>query len=207
MTALTDAIVTAYEMTDADIAALEFAIFEQLRMAWIEQIRNLATQHGAPNAIPMLQGAELARIQQKAHDDAVSIAATYNRELRSQVEAIYRRNPTADRSVYVEVLNSWGRERGERKTLTIAIGVILWAAQYGLTVFITRNNLESQLFKAVHGTPVCVICIRIVAAGVVSYQFTQDNELPAHPNCYGEYVVVNATDLGSLGLPVWAGAA
>jgi hypothetical protein len=205
MTALTDAIVNAYAMTDADIAALESAIFEQLRMSWLAQMRTLATQHGAPNATPQLQGAELERLQRKAREDAESIATTYNRELRSQVEAIARRNPSADRSVYIETLNSWGRERGERKTITIAMATILWAAQYGLTMFITRNNLETQLFKAIGATPICPDCMRIIAAGVVSYQYTQDSPLPFHPNCAHEYVTVNAQDLGSLGIAAWVG--
>jgi hypothetical protein len=205
MTPLTDAIVTAYEMTDADIAALEAAIFEQMRLSWLAQMRTLATQHGAPNVTPQLQGAELARIQAKAHDDAVSIANTYNRELRSQVEAIQRRNPTADRSEYISTLSSWGRERGERKSITIAIATILWAAALGLELFITRNNLQYQLFKAIGGTPVCEICMRIIAAGVVSYQFTLDNPLPAHVSCAHEYAVVNAADLGSLGIAAWVG--
>lgn len=205
MTALIETIVDLYGMTDADITALEAAIFEQLRMAWLAQMRTLANQHGAPNAIPQLQGAELARLQSKARDDAVSIANTYNRELRSQVNAIYTRNPNATREEYISVLSSWGRERGERKTITISMGVILWAAHYGFSVFITKNNLTQQLFKAVHGTPVCPICMRIVAAGVVGFQFTQDNELPAHNNCLGEYAVVNAQDLGSLGIAAWTG--
>jgi hypothetical protein len=205
MTALTEAIITLYEMTSADIAQLETALFEQLRASWLSQMGNLALQHGAPNAIPMLRGAEYERLQQKAHEDAVSIANTYNRELRSQVEAIQRRNPNATREDYISVLASWGRERGERKSITIAIATILWAAALGLELFISRNNLENQLFKAIGGTPVCEICMRIIAAGVVSYQFTLDNPLPAHVSCAHEYVVVNASDLGSLGIGAWVG--
>lgn len=205
MTAVTEAIISLYAMTDADIRQLEASLFEQLRASWLAQLGTLATQHGAPNAIPMLRGAEYERLQAKAHEDAVSIANTYNRELRSQVEAIARRNPNATREDYIATLASWGRERGERKSITIAIATMLWAAALGLELFITRNNLANQLFKAIGATPVCEICIRIVAAGVVSYQFTQDNPLPSHVNCAHEYVPVNATDLGSLGIAAWVG--
>jgi hypothetical protein len=205
MTALTEAIISLYSMTEADILALEAALFEQLRASWLAQMGTLATQHGTPNAIPMLRGAEYERLQAKAHEDAVSIAATYNRELRSQVNAIATRNPNATREDYISVLSSWGRERGERKSITIAIATILWAAALGLELFITRNNLANQLFKAIGGTPVCNLCMRIIAAGVVSYQFTLDNPLPAHLNCAHEYVVVNAQDLGSLGIGAWVG--
>jgi hypothetical protein len=205
MSALTETIISLYQMTESDILQLQAALFEQMQAAWLTQMATLARQHGAPDAIPQLQGAELARIQQQAHDDAVSIATTYNRELRSQVEAIQRRNPTADRSEYMSVLSSWGRERGERKSITIAIGVILWAAQYGHELFMTRNNLQYQLFKAIGATPVCPDCIRVVAMGVVSYQFTVDNPLPFHPNCSHEYVPINPSDLGSLGIAAWVG--
>jgi hypothetical protein len=205
MTAATEAIINLYEMTDSDIAQLQAALFEQLRASWLAQMATLARQHGQPNAIPILQGAEYERLQAKAHEDAQSIANTYNRELRSQVNAIAARNPNADRSEYISVLSSWGLQRSERKSITIAIATILWAAQYGLELFITRNNLEYQLFKVVGGTPVCEICMRIIAAGVVSYQFTLDNPLPAHVSCAHEYAVVNAADLGSLGIAAWVG--
>jgi hypothetical protein len=205
MTPLIDAIVNLYEMTEADILQLQAALFEQLRASWLAQMATLARQHGAPNAIPMLQGAEYERLQAKALEDAQSIVATYNRELRSQVNAIAARNPNATREEYISVLASWGRERGERKSITIAIGVILWAAQYGHELFMTRNNLQHQLFKAIGATPVCPECVRVVAMGVVSYQFTTDNPLPFHPNCSHEYVPVNATDLGSLGIAAWTG--
>jgi hypothetical protein len=205
MTPLTEAIINLYEMTGADIAQLEAALFEQLRASWLAQMATLARQHNVANATPQLQGVELMRLQQKAHDDAVKIAQTYNDDLRRQVEAIARRNPNATREDYISVLASWGRERGERKSITIAIATILWAAALGLELFITRNNLANQLFKAVGATPVCPECMRVVAMGVVSYQFTVDNPLPLHPNCAHEYVVVNAQDLGSLGIGAWVG--
>lgn len=205
MTPLTETIISLYEMTDADIAALEAALFEQLRLSWLETMRRLAIQHGAVNATPQLQGAELERLQAKAYEDAVSIATTYNRELRSQVNAIAARNPSADRSEYIRVLASWGRERVERKTITIALGVIMWAAYYGMEVFVTRNNLQNQLYRAVGGSPICPDCMRIIGKGIVSYAYVQENPLPYHPNCAHEWVVVNPTDLTSLGLATWAG--
>ena len=205
MTAATEAIINLYEMTDSDILQLQAALFEQMQAAWLAQMATLARQHGALNATPQLQGAEYERLQAKALEDAQSIANTYNRELRSQVNAIAARNPNADRSEYISTLSSWGRERGERKSITIAIATILWAAALGLELFITRNNLANQLFKAIGGTPVCNLCMRIIAAGVVSYQFTVDNPLPAHLGCGHEYVVVNAQDLGSLGIGAWVG--
>jgi hypothetical protein len=205
MTAATEAIISLYSMTEADILQLQAALFEQLRASWLAQMATLARQHGSPNATPQLQGAEYERLQAKALEDAQSIAATYNRELRSQVNAIAARNPSADRSEYISTLSSWGRERGERKSITIAIGVILWAAQYGHELFMTRNNLQYQLFKAIGATPVCPECIRVVAMGVVSYQFTVDNPLPFHPNCSHEYVPINPSDLGSLGIAAWVG--
>jgi hypothetical protein len=205
MSALTEAIISLYAMTDADIAALEASLFEQLRASWLAQMATLARQHNVTNATPQLQGVELMRLQQKAHDDAVSIAATYNNDLRRQVEAIARRNPNATREEYMSILTGWGRERSAHKSITIAIATILWAAALGLELFVTRNNLTSQLFKAIGGTPVCEICIRIIAAGVVSWQFTQDNPLPAHLHCGHEYVPVEARDLGSLGIAAWVG--
>jgi hypothetical protein len=205
MTAATEAIISLYSMTDGDILQLQAALFEQLRASWLAQMATLSRQHGAPNATPQLQGAEYERLQAKALEDARKIAQTYNDDLRRQVNAIYTRNPSAGREEYISILASWGRERGEHKTITIAIATILWAAALGLELFITRNNLQYQLFKAIGGTPVCEKCMRIIAAGVVSYQYTQDNPLPAHVNCAHEYVPVNAQDLGSLGIAAWVG--
>jgi hypothetical protein len=205
MTALTNLIYELYAMTEADILQLQAALFEQMQAAWLAQMGTLARQHGALNATPVLQGAEYERLQAKALEDARKIAQTYNDDLRRQVNAIYTRNPSAGREEYISILASWGRERGEHKTITIAIATILWAAALGLELFITRNNLQYQLFKAIGGTPVCEKCMRIIAAGVVSYQYTVDNPLPAHLGCGHEYVVANAQDLGSLGIAAWVG--
>lgn len=202
---LIDTIITLYEMTASDIAALESELFDQLRLSYLEQLRTLAIQHGAVTPTPVLQGAELEALHAKARTDAEGIAATYNRDLRRQVEAIAERNPQADRGLFIRILASWGRERDAGKSITIAIQTILWAAQYGLERFIDRNNLQNQLFRALHGSPVCQICMRIVAAGVVNFRYVQANPLPAHLKCMGEWTVVTATDLNALGYAIWAG--
>ncbi len=202
---LVDAIVTLYAFTPSDTAALEAELYDQLRLSYLERLRQLAVQHGVQNPLVTLGAAEEAELREKARVDAQSIADTYNRELRSQVEAIYNRNPLAGRDEYIRVLNSWGRGRVEFKSIQIAMYTILWSANYGFDLFVTRNNLQYQLFRAVGATPVCPDCMRIVAAGIVNFNYTQENPLPYHLQCSHEWSTVNASDLSSRGSIIWLG--
>ncbi len=205
MPVLVDTIVSLYEFTDADIASLESTLFEQLRLAWLEQMRALAVRHGVANPTPTLQGADLERLQGKAREDALSIANTYNRELRNQVEAIYARNPGITRNEMISILESWGRKRDEYKSIQVALAIVMWAVYYGLQQFVIHNGLFNELFEAVGGTPVCPICMRIVGDGIVSYDYTVANPLPAHISCSHEYYAVNPQDLARQGVAIWVG--
>lgn len=205
MSALTETIISAYEMTPADIALLEAILFEQLRLAYLERIRGLAVQHGVPHPTVMLAWEQEQELRQKAREDAQSIADTFNADLQRQVEAIYERNPAGDRAYFVGTLASWGRSRDEGKSVQIAMYTILWAANYGFDLFITRNNIQYQLYRAVGGMPICDDCIFIYAAGVVNYKFTQEYPLPLHIGCSHEWSTVNATDLTERGGIVWLG--
>jgi hypothetical protein len=205
MTPTTEAVIAAYSMTETDIAALADVLFEQLRLSYLERVGSLARQHGAVNVLPQLREPELSQLQAKAREDAQGIAKTYNDDLRRQVEGIYNRDPLAGRDEYVRVLASWGRDRSEYKSIQIALYTILWSVNYGFELFITRNNLQYQLFRAVGAIPKCVDCMRIVAAGVVNYRYTQEYPLPYHQNCSHEWSVVNATDISANGQIIWAG--
>lgn len=206
MTALTETIINLYAMTDADIAQLEATLYEQLRLSYLERIRTLAIQHGVNNPSVTLASEQADALRRKAHEDAAKIVATYNRELRSQVNAIAARNPTGDRAYFIGTLASWGRSRDEYKTLQIAMYTILWAGAYGFDLFVTRNNLQYQLFRAVGASPVCPDCMRIVQAGIVNYNYVQENPLPFHQNCAHEWSTVNASDLTENGRLIWLGA-
>ncbi len=205
MTVLTETIINLYAMADADIAQLEAALYEQLSLAYLEQLRTLAVQHGVTNPTVGLGASEAARLQAKAHEDAVSIANTYNNDLRNQVNAIFTRNPNATREEVIGVLASWGHNRSEYKSIQIGIAVIMFAAAFGFDLFITHNNLQYQLFRAVGGIPKCPDCAFIVGAGIVTYAFTQLYQLPFHPYCSHEYTVINATDISARGNVVWLG--
>ena len=205
MSQLTETIINLYEYTPEDIAQLEAALFEQLRLSWLEQMRALAIQHGVSNPTPVLRSPELEALQAKAREDALGIAETYDNDLRRQVEAIANREPNATRADYIDVLSSWGRARSGYKATQIAIATIMWCAYYGIQQFISRNNLQAQLFRAVGATPVCEDCRWIVAQGIVNYNFTKEFPLPFHPNCTHEYVFVNATDLSANGNLIWLG--
>src|SRR5690349_18162076 len=163
--ALIDTIVTAYAFTQADIDALETVLYEQLTLAYMEQLRALAKQHGVQNPNVVLGASEAARLREKAHEDAVGIAETYNNDLRDQITAIFENNPQATREDVTSVLSSWGRNRAEYKSIQVAMYTILWSANYGFDLFITRNNLTMQLFRAVGGIPVCPDCIDLVGYG------------------------------------------
>jgi hypothetical protein len=205
MTALTENIIALYSYTAIDIAQLEAALFEQLRLGYLERLRELAIQHGVRDPQPVLREPELGALVAKAREDAQSIADTYNDDLRRQVEAIAARNPNATRQECLDILSSWNRERTARKGIEIAMYTILWATNYGFDLFVTRNNLQNQLFRAVGGIPVCDDCRRIVAFGIVGYRTTQENPLPLHINCSHEWVFVNATDISASGRVVWLG--
>lgn len=204
VSALADYVVEQYEMDSSDRQALEAELFEQLRLSYLQQLRTLAEQHGNPNPTPIAQGEQLERLQAKAREDAQSIVETHNRELRNQVTAILTREPNITQARMIGILEGWGRERDEHKAMTIALHTIMWAASYGLTMFITRNNLQHIPFTAIGGIPVCPICIEIVARGIVSYAFVELNPLPAHVNCTHEYIPVNPTNIME-SLSMWVG--
>lgn len=197
-------ILSLYEMTADDIELLADTILAQSKTAWLAQIEAQAALHGVSNASALLRGVDADKLLADAQEDARSIAATYNRELKAELERLYARNPEGDQEYYIQALTTWSERRAEYKALQIATTVTMRVVHYATSRFIQMNSLFEEKFACSGAPPKCPICIDYVRQGIVSFEFTQFNPLPAHPNCAHEWIVVNPVFVDN-NPPLWVG--
>lgn len=183
MSALTDAIYAAYAYDASDTEKLTRQLNERYRATWINGIQDLARMHGCNQYPPTPKGEDAKYLRSLAERDAESISNTFNRELRNQIERLYAANKKGNRTYYTSNLAKWQAKRDLWKVYQISLATDSNARQYAFTRFYAMNNQIARMFVASGPPAVCKICMRLFAAGLVDYEFTQRNGFPAHINC------------------------
>jgi hypothetical protein len=183
MTRLTDAIIEAYSYDADDIKALAAKLTERRRAGWINELSALAQTHGCGQRAGTPKGADARELRQMSQTDAESIARTFNRDMTRTVERLNKSNPRGNRRYYTSNLDKWARARDSWKSLQIGLNTDSTVRQFAQQRFYEMNPQLAQRFAAFGVPPVCKICIRIFAAGVVDFSYTQRNPLPAHIFC------------------------
>lgn len=193
MTKLTDAIFEAYNHDATDTAKIARQLNERRRAVWINELTDLARTHGCTRLAGTPKGADARKLKDDSQRDAESISNTYNRELRNQIERLYKANPRGNTRYYTSNLSKWQTKRDSWKSYQISLNTDSSARQYAQQRFYTMNANLAKRFVASGPPPVCKICIRIFAAGVVDFAYTQFAPLPAHISCPHLYKVVAPT--------------
>jgi hypothetical protein len=183
MSILTDTITEAYAYAADDIATLTRRIAERRRAAFVNQLSDLARVHGCGQLARAPRGADNRELTQQSQVDAESIARTFNRDLARAIERLNKSNPRGNRRYYTSNLDKWSKARDVWKSLQIGLNTDSTARQLAHRRFYEMNAGLAQRFAAFGVPPVCKICIRIFAAGVVDFAYTQRNPLPAHIFC------------------------
>lgn len=182
MTPLTDTIFNAYAYDQSDIDKLAAKLTEQRRAAWLNSLADMARLHGCSQFPKPPKGADAKKLKTDSIKDAESIANTYNRELRNQIERIYKDNPRANRNTYARRLATWNARRDAYKVYQISLNTDSTARQYAQSRFYSMNPLEPRfVYSSI--PPVSNECIRRTAAGVVTLAYVQSHPVPSHVNC------------------------
>lgn len=183
MSVLTDTLYAAYAYDTEDTTKLLRQLNERYRATWINALQDLARTHGCNQYPPTPKGADAKYLRSLAERDAQSISNTYNKDLRREIERLYAANKKGNRTYYTSNLAKWQKKRDTWKVYQIGIATDSNARQYAFTRFYAMNTQIARMFVASGPPAVCKICLRLFAAGVVSYEFTQMNPFPAHINC------------------------
>lgn len=183
MTALTDSIYDAYAYDDADTEKLIRQLRERMFATWTNTLSDLARTHGCSRLAGTPKGENAKYLRGLAERDGQSISNTYNRDLRAQIEKLYAANKKGNRTYYTSNLAKWQKRRDEWKVWQIALATDSNAREYAFQQFYKHNQDIAKRFAASGPPAVCKICLRLFAAGVVDFMFTQLNPFPAHIGC------------------------
>lgn len=183
MSRLTDILLLLYRMDDSDTAKTARILNERMRATWINTISDLAKKHGCSQLGGTPKGADAAKFKADAQRDAESITQTFNRELENEIARIIKDNPKANRNTIAKRLATWKKKRDSHKIWSIGLNTDGNARQAAFTRFYQMNAQIRRQFVAAGPPAVCKICIRIFAAGIVDFEYTQAHPFPAHYNC------------------------
>lgn len=193
MSRLTDIIALLYSYTDADTAKLTRQLTERRRASWINTLSELAKKHGCNQLAGTPKGADAKKLAEDSQKDAESVARTYNRELANEIRRLNEANPKGNRTYYISNLEKWQKRRDAHKIFAIGLNTDGSARQYAFQRFYQMNAQIARRFAASGPPAVCVICMRIFAAGIVDFAYTQMHPFPAHYLCPHFYTAIAPT--------------
>lgn len=181
-TPLIDAMTGFYSMGPGDIVELSAQLEEQMTAQYRVTIQSQLLLYGCNRSATGPDAQSLASIQRTSRTTADGIARTYNRELRNKVQSLYSANRRGNRNYYFKALEAWTVKRNAYKLDSIALNTMTAARKYAQERFVEQNGIAGR-WVFTGPPPVCKVCIRIKALGVVSLAVSLTNPLPAHVNC------------------------
>lgn len=176
-----------YSMQSDDINLLADRLLQQRATEWKAAVSQELRRYGCSQTGQFPVGSDALELFRMSETDAASIANTYNRELRNQVQRLYNANPRGNRNYYTSNLEKWAARREIFKGQQIALNTAGTTRNMAQTRFRTMNNIEGKfLFSG--APPVCIRCMRLKAMGLVSIDVVRANPTPIHLNCPHEFV-------------------
>lgn len=194
MSRLTDIIGLFYEMQDVDVRQLEEQLLDARKRAWDLALRELAAANRCTRTPNAPSGDDLRELKQMSHDDARSIAKTYNADLGREIQRLYDANPRGNRTYYSANLEQWVERRAKWKDAQISLTTEQTTRAYAQGRFRDMNDLSGRgaRFIVQPRLAVCKICTKLIGYGVVDQQTVDRNPLPAHIGCAHEWVQLSA---------------
>lgn len=187
MSQLTQIIALLYRMQDADVKALEREILDARKRAWAQALSEAARAHGCTKTPHAPRREDLAELKRMSREDAKSIAETWNRDVTRQIERLHAENPRGNRQYYFNRLEAWASQRAQWKNQQIALQTEQTTRFYAQQRFYAMNGLRGQKYIFVGSAPVCRICARLFARGIVTQDFVNRYPCPQHPSCSHEW--------------------
>jgi hypothetical protein len=176
-----------YRMNADDEVALAKELTLARQRAWTLTIRNEARRLGCDKTPQKATGTQLRDLESMSLEDAKSIARTWNRDVEREIGRLFETNRRGNRYYYAKNVEAWAARRAVWKDAQIALNTEQSTIRYAKEQFWKQNKLLGVRFVASGPAAVCKVCIRIFAAGVVDYRYTQRHPLPAHINCPHTY--------------------
>lgn len=177
-----------YKMQADDQAALERDLLDRRKAAWRSALREKAREYGCTTAAPRdPSGRDLSELRAMSADDAKSIAATWNRDVERQLQRLFDANPRGNRYYYYSRMEAWAAERATWKNAQIALMTEQSTRFYAQDRFRQENGLRGVRYLFVGPAPVCEICVRHFAAGLVDEAYVRRNPAPVHIGCPHEW--------------------
>lgn len=192
MSQLTDTLFLLYSYQSDDTARMTRVITERRKATWLNVLGDLAKTHGCSQFPKSVKGSDARELERMSQEDAESITRTYNRELRNQIERIYKANPRANRNAYYRQLEAWAKKRNSWKSLQIGLYSDSTARYYAKSRFWAENGLQDGRFVFRGPPPTCERCVKLFAAGVVDGAFVRSHKTPIHHNCPHEWERIGA---------------
>lgn len=183
MSRLTDTLALLYQYQDADIQKLTARITERRKATWINTLTELTQRHGCKQLPGTPKGADAKELARMSKEDAESIARTFNRDVRRQIERIFKENPRANRNVYYKQLEAWAKARDSWKTQQIGLNVDSTARQFAQNRFYDENSIADSKYIFTGPPPTCKRCVKLFAAGAVDKSFVRNHQAPVHLGC------------------------
>jgi len=202
-TNLVSTITLLYSMQQDDINALADRLLQQRAVEWQRSIQQELARYGCNQSARAPVGGDALDLFRMSENDARSIAQTYNRELRNQVQRLFEANPKGNRNYYISRLEAWAKRRDAYKAQQIALNTAATTRQLAQSRFRQQNNINSK-FLFVGPPPVCITCTRLKAMGLVTQDVVNQYPSPQHLNCPHEWQ--DARPKGIDCATAWAGA-
>jgi hypothetical protein len=190
MSRLTDVISLLYRMEDADIAALANELTTARARAWRLALTEEARKMGCTGAAKSPAGQDRIQLEGMSRKDAESIANTWNRDVTRRIEALYRANPRGNRNYYFSNLERWARERAVWKQAQIAMQTEQTTRFYAQRRFRVNNGITGGRYVFTGPAPVCRVCVREFARGVVTESYIRTHPAPRHIGCPHEWTQI-----------------
>lgn len=204
MSQLTRVIALLYRMHSDDIKVLANTLLEARKQAWRTALAEMARAHGCNKVPNDPRREDLAHLRELSQQDAQSIAETWNRDVKRQIERLFTQNPRGNRQYYFSSLEAWAAQRAVWKDAQIAMQTEQTTRQYAQSRFREMNDLVGRSrYVLVGPVPVCRVCARHFARGLVDEQYIRRNPAPVHIACPHEWSAVNKPKLNCA--EVWVG--
>jgi hypothetical protein len=190
-TPLLEVVRLLYYWQPDEVRDLAADLLERRQAIWLDVLRTLAQQHGCSKVPNAARREDLAELRAMSDEDARSIAATWRRDVDSQVERLFNANPRGNRFYYFKNMERWAQQRGRWKNLQIGQMTEAITRAYATDRFRVMNGLRGQRYLYAGPPPVSESCVRRFAAGIVNEAYVQTHPVPSHVGCPHQWVPIN----------------
>lgn len=180
-------LLTSYLLTTDQQALTAGQLFEQSKRVWLSAIQDEIDYVGVNARAQGPNGVDYDYLRQMCDDDAVSITATYNRDIERRINKLYEEFPNASKEFYIQSLRAWAEDRSGYKGIQIAANTEFKVREYAKRRFAEENYPVTTKWIFVGPAPTCEDCTTRFAAGIVDFQYTLDFPTPRHVACPHSY--------------------